>query len=637
MTHITSAYRFTDPNEKLLVFKKLTVHHITRLILNKEVEAVCELIDSFPALTIMPMAVNMFHISGLLEANNPAYINQCIESKVELAPNMENVSVLHFLLNSVTKDPARINTLLKHSEKVFKTALDADYILNNFTSIFFKILSIDTVNVASFLKICVAPVRAEIASQIPSFGTVESFTKKVYITYDTPLPREEMLKPVIDKINPEGTSQIQAKYFRIPLNFNPNSKHLLQLMRVLLLLDCDEIFRTSAIRMLIDYGWRNSRNFIIVNSIIYSVSMILFSVNLGLKERHLPFEIVNFVIAVMMLFYEFIQFSATPKIYIREIWNVIDVLAVNLRIASYILVWSGVDQSVFAWFVAFAFLFGYLRWISYLRIFKSMSKKIQKNVNLMYCLFIGRIVRMLVQIFLDLRSFFVVLLFLLIGFTLIFYLDSADPFNVILLNTYALMFGQVKNYGYSTAQMVFLIITTVFLSTVLINMIISMMNDTFATVQMRKDFFDNKEKVSLIFECISIKRIFDRILFRKRFREMNRASPKYLFAFEEKLEDDFESTQQILESSIESLKEQMNSGVAAQKELEAQYTKLEGRINSQVLKMKNDESKMIEALGGMFNTLNQKLETVNAKLEQSIERGNKTGSFPKHGKENLKK
>lgn len=324
-------------------------------------------------LVMMPFGVNAFHFASFIEANNQAYIQQCIDSKISYLPSIHNYTGLHYLLQSATKDPARINAILKHSDVLFDPRMNTDGLLSTFTSIFLKLLEMDSIYVATFLNTCLCLPEKQILAAIPSFGKINTHTKKVFATYSTPVPSEEMLEPLNSQINETGNSQLKVSYFRIPLNFNQHSKQMLMLMKVLLANNCEDIFRTKALKLLIEYAWSNARSYTFMTTISYSIGMILFSVNVGLKQQVLPLEIVSFAFCACLAVIEMVRAWASPRIYIRELWDQINALALSSRMTGYILQWIGVDNSIVLWFFYFALWLGFVRWIAYLRFFRAMS------------------------------------------------------------------------------------------------------------------------------------------------------------------------------------------------------------------------------------------------------------------------
>ena len=165
---------------------------------------------------------------------------------------------------------------------------------------------------------------------------------------------------------------------------------------------------------------------------------------------------------------------------------------------------------------------------------------------------------MLVEIILDLRSFFLVVIILLIGFNLIFYRLSEDDnstFGNELLNTYIMLYSQYDYLGYDAPQVFFFVVVTVVLSMILFNMLIAVMNDTFNRVQSRRKVAECKEKIKLVFESVVIKRTYRRMLCSKKLKRDN--SINYLFMVEEREQEVQLNAKNELTTRINKLEKQL--------------------------------------------------------------------------------
>lgn len=353
---------------------KMVAKLITDFILKKEVARACELIKAYPDLAIVPYGINNFHIASSIEANSPAYISQCIESKIKFTVDFNGQTPLHYLLNSALKDFPRIDSLLSESESLFTQSQSSDELLLRFSDIFFKILKMNNSNAASFLQKCVVPAHPKVASLIPSYGRIKNNSRLCIKLSGTPQPTKENLKDVLSKLDEDGTSNIHISYLRIPLNFNPFSLQLLRLIKLLTILDSEELFNTKAIKWLIDYCWDASKKYIWLYTGFYTISILIFSVYAALSERYLALEIIDFAIMVYFIIYEIHQIVTGKAVYFQDLWNLNDLLTFTLRPITYILIWCDTSDEVRSWLVAFSLLHGYLKWISCFRLFDSTSK-----------------------------------------------------------------------------------------------------------------------------------------------------------------------------------------------------------------------------------------------------------------------
>lgn len=368
------AKKFADANEDHLLFKKMLIQKLTRLILSKDTARACEIIRAYPELTIIPRKFNAFHLCSLIEANNPLYIHECIESKVEFLLDLENKTPLHYLLESASPDHNRINMILSECESLIQNNPQVSQILRNSKDLLFKLIKLDNPNVAKFFKCLTAPASIEVSSLVPSFGKILCSSKKAFEACNSLTPQQEDLVNMNRIIETEkGNSSIHLSYLRIPLNTDPLSCDMMNLMFMMVELNCDEIFQTKASKILSEYMWINSRAFVRVVSLIYVISLIHFSAYVGLRESNLAMEIVDFSFAVYLCLYEIIKFSVCPISYTRDLWNFFNIFAASLRTIIYFLIWSHANNQVKSWLVSFALFFGYLKLISCLRLFKATS------------------------------------------------------------------------------------------------------------------------------------------------------------------------------------------------------------------------------------------------------------------------
>lgn len=109
----------------------------------------------------------------------------------------------------------------------------------------------------------------------------------------------------------------------------------------------------------------------------------------------------------MFLLYEFVQLSASGlKIYIKDVWNAIDLSENMLVFVSMIIFWSGeIDDLTRDWLISLIIMLGYAKWISYFRVFESSR----------------RLIRIMIDMFRDIKYFLLIMGMIVMGFSLIFY------------------------------------------------------------------------------------------------------------------------------------------------------------------------------------------------------------------------
>ncbi|CDW81552.1 wd-40 repeat protein [Stylonychia lemnae] len=141
-----------------------------------------------------------------------------------------------------------------------------------------------------------------------------------------------------------------------------------------------------------------------------------------------------------------------------------------------------------------------LRGMSHLRIFSSL-----RYFN-----------NMIIEIIRDMASFTIILIYWIVGFSLMFYLftferdydyeESFDIYNSVLIFvnslqfTYKLSFGDFDTTEFSSQQWILFIISSFFIPLVLFNLIIAVMGDTYDRVQTLATSVDLKEQAKLVME-----------------------------------------------------------------------------------------------------------------------------------------
>lgn len=131
-------------------------------------------------------------------------------------------------------------------------------------------------------------------------------------------------------------------------------------------------------------------------------------------------------------------------------------------------------------------LVSWIRSLSYLRLFQRTRA----------------LIRLIVEVCVDMIPFFIVLLVAMTGFTITFYTLQPAPyeFSEALKNNYRLMFGDFDPGNYTPANWILFIISSAFLPLVMLNMLIAIMSDTYARVMGEVVPSDFLELAKMIFE-----------------------------------------------------------------------------------------------------------------------------------------
>ena len=225
----------------------------------------------------------------------------------------------------------------------------------------------------------------------------------------------------------------------------------------------------------------------------------------------------------------------------------------------------------------------------------------------------GKIVRMIVEIIKDLRSFFLVVAFLLMGFTLIFYQYEQTTIGESMLETYLLMYAQFEVTDHGFGQIFFFVIATLLLSVILLNMIIAVMNDTFNNVHESHDLTDGKEKVLLILECIVMRIFFRKFRLRRNRQNDKDCHPKYLYFIEEGYKEDQKSQIKAIKDATIAANKQLKENLAMQRQIMKKQLEIEQQIQQQ-------HQVILEEQKNIKQMIASRLEEAEMNIERNIEK-----------------
>lgn len=167
------------------------------------------------------------------------------------------------------------------------------------------------------------------------------------------------------------------------LDYKPTSDDMLNLTRSLTAIKTEEAFQTAFVERIIEYLWEETWSVTLICSLVYSVYMLLFSVYIGIEKPYLAYEIVILCMTCFLLVAEGLQAYLLRSRYFQDVWNAADLVQGFLVLVFIALRINGdhhseayqSKQRVLAeqWVSSLAILSGYLRWISYLRIYQPTS------------------------------------------------------------------------------------------------------------------------------------------------------------------------------------------------------------------------------------------------------------------------
>ena len=111
----------------------------------------------------------------------------------------------------------------------------------------------------------------------------------------------------------------------------------------------------------------------------------------------------------------------------------------------------------------------------------------------------------------DMFGFIIIITFIVIGFALIFLeFQREDVYGRQLYSTYQVLYGNVADDSFNVSQKLFAALILFLLNVVLLNLLISIMGDTYDKVQERRVLTDSTTRLEMILESVVYMRTFQR-------------------------------------------------------------------------------------------------------------------------------
>ena len=211
----------------------------------------------------------------------------------------------------------------------------------------------------------------------------------------------------------------------------------------------------------------------------------------------LPSIYALFSFGIVTIAFEIYKMALTYTIYFKLYWNYFDVLIGILTVIyAYIkqdIIYSYdnmMDYPKYAdWVLAVLSFILWIRLISYLRIFSQTRS----------------LIRLIVQIFNDMKAFASVMILAICGFSISFdilsYRDVKEDDTIITSFThiYRIGFADFKTTDYDIARYVLWLMCSIFLSLIMINMLIAIMSDTYEKIVNAQETSDGQELLDIIY------------------------------------------------------------------------------------------------------------------------------------------
>lgn len=278
-----------------------------------------------------------------------------------IAPDKMNENSINMVLNSI----------LDYLEDKARDYFEKEAILKSLSPLFLFITSKANPKARDrYLKNCF--MTSYSSEELPMFGEPQ-------LQSNPCLAKMPIIYPEIkSQIWKDGHNQVVFKSNVLSLDYSSTSDDMIGYVLILSQITDEDIFKNPFISNLIEYIWTKNEKDLKIVAALFSILMILFSIYIGFGDRNLGLEIAILCFTVFFLIGELLQMQVLKQRYFQGIWDCLDSSFLLLTIAFIIFKFTDPDEDSLAseWMSTVIILIGYLRWVSYLRIFEPTSKTI---------------------------------------------------------------------------------------------------------------------------------------------------------------------------------------------------------------------------------------------------------------------
>jgi gas vesicle protein len=420
----------------------------------------------------------------------------------------------------------------------------------------------------------------------PLFGT--NLSENAFVS-DSPVLTQQARGQIWNK---EGTSQIEFRSNFLCLDYDILSQDMNEMSECLKSQKSEEFFKIPAINKLIDHLWKQAETPLMIFFAFYSAFIIALSVYLTFEDRSLAYEITLLATSALLIANELCQLVNLKMDYLTDAWNWLDLAQLFLTAAFLIARIAENDNELArAWISTFIIVLGYLRWISLLKIFGPTRNLIQVVVTVVK----------------DMVSFITIIALIIVGFSVIFLVFNREAgYGDYLYEAYNVMYGPVDiddGAAWPFSQKLIMAVLAFFLNVVLLNLLISIMGDSYGQVLEMREKTDSLTRLEMISEAA---------VYRKFLKQKHQTKRGYLvYCLPVELGEDESSQNSELESVIKTMKKLIQKN---NEESKKEIQTLKDKVQENNLRLEASMKKEISSMKTeIFTYLQNEFSKLNSK------------------------
>ena len=292
----------------------------------------------------------------------------------------------------------------------------------------------------------------------------------------------------ISKEPPERTNAVNYTKSLVRFGMVLGSRESLEFLNSIKTCSNKEIFRTPLIQLILDEKWSRARRLMAYQAVaylFYLISLVVYAIG---PEW---FIWVPLSISLILYIYELIFIYIDPKNYFKSFWNLIDTTRASVLLIYF---FANDNHANMNGLFAFLIAISWFRGITYFRI----NSKSRYLINLLF------------QVISDIIPFMVIFMYTTLGFGVIqgMFTNTNDaPFKNF-IDSYLISNGIWNNFRYEDPSMnskdyvypLSIIMITLINPVIVVNLLVSILSDTYETVEENAVVADGLELVDMIIE-----------------------------------------------------------------------------------------------------------------------------------------
>ncbi|OMJ79063.1 hypothetical protein SteCoe_21010 [Stentor coeruleus] len=462
-------------SEEILVYPQkyswLYLKYLQKLFKNKT-----KIFDAYwKDYVIFPHLVNLLYI--FIKANHPDLLKQAITSGVKFLQEQNGESPLSVSL--IWRNYNCADVILKTLAKM-KLHKEPG-IVENIESCMTKIINSNLSKLPKFFE-SLFPI---VSSRLTLYSQMKS---------KAPMILENKSRKIEENnfVDYEGKDkeQVEFKSSIVRFDFILGSQESMQLLRAITHSNNPDFFRTALLKSILKYKWEKVYFILLGEALLYGIMVFIVSYMTIVGNINIGSWIFG-ILNTIMLIKEEVQLIESPKKYIRDFWNIMDVARIIL---SYVLIIYQQNENESVILEQILTILYWARAVTYFRIFDKTRY----------------LIRMIIETFSDIVPFLLIFFTATFTFSLLFFItNQSDNLALTFVYTYKLNFNDFSGFlsddwstqNFNTMFWVIFFISSILNSIVLLNMLIAIMSDTYDRVQEDQVVADCKEMAGLIMQA----------------------------------------------------------------------------------------------------------------------------------------